>query len=60
VLCSLTTEAAIVRRSDSRFDWGRFAAEEHDSARTLAAKLGGWQDAVRMLGRKIRDTVFEP
>jgi hypothetical protein len=28
------------------------AAEEHDSARTLAARLGGWQEAVRKLSRR--------
>jgi peptidoglycan/xylan/chitin deacetylase (PgdA/CDA1 family) len=43
----LTTEATIVRHSDSPFDWGRLAAEEHDTSRTLAARLGGWQEALR-------------
>lgn len=47
VTCGLTTEARIVRPDDSPFDWGRFAAEDHDTARTLAARLGGWQEAVR-------------
>lgn len=47
VTCCLTTEGRIVRPADSEFDWGRFAAEEHDTARTLAARLGGWQEAVR-------------
>ena len=59
VLCSLTTEATIVRPDDSPFDWGRFAAADHDTARTLAAKLGGWQEAVRMVGRKVRDSVVD-
>ena len=40
-----------MRPGDSEFDWGRFAAEEHDSARTLAARLGGWQEFVRARGR---------
>jgi peptidoglycan/xylan/chitin deacetylase (PgdA/CDA1 family) len=52
VSCALTTEATIVRHDDNRFDWGRVAAEEHDSARTLAARLGGWQEAIRRLGRR--------
>jgi peptidoglycan/xylan/chitin deacetylase (PgdA/CDA1 family) len=51
VLCSLTAESRIVRHGDSPFDWGRFIAEEHDTARTLAARLGGWQDVVRRLGK---------
>lgn len=51
VKCCLTTEGRNVRQGDSEFDWGRFAAEEHDSARTLAARLGGWQEFVRTRGR---------
>src|SRR5206468_1016174 len=47
VACSLTTEATIIRPTDSPFDWGRIAAEEHDTARTLAARLGGWQEMLR-------------
>jgi peptidoglycan/xylan/chitin deacetylase (PgdA/CDA1 family) len=45
--CCLTTEGQVVRPGDSEFDWGRFAAEDHDTSRTLAARLGGWQEAVR-------------
>ncbi len=47
VRCSLTTEGTIVRPTDSPFDWGRIPAEEHDTARTLAARLGCWQEALR-------------
>jgi peptidoglycan/xylan/chitin deacetylase (PgdA/CDA1 family) len=53
VRCSLTTEGELVRPGDSPFDWGRFAAEEHDTARTLAAKLGGWHAVLRNLGRRL-------
>jgi len=53
VRCSLTTEPHLVRPGDDAFDWGRFAAEEHDTATTLAAKLGGWHTLVRWLGRKM-------
>jgi peptidoglycan/xylan/chitin deacetylase (PgdA/CDA1 family) len=49
VTCSLTSEADIVRTGDSPFDWGRFAVEDHDTAGTLAGKLGGWQTALRRL-----------
>ncbi len=45
--CCLTTEGTIVRSGDSPFDWGRFAAEEHDTARTLAARLSGWHEVLR-------------
>lgn len=50
--CALSTEAGVVRPGDSPCAWGRFAAEEHDSARTLAARLGGWHEAVRKLSRR--------
>src|SRR5205814_9649184 len=53
VSCALSTEAEIVRHGDSPFSWGRIAAEEHDSARTLAARLGGWQAVIRRCGRPI-------
>ena len=49
--CSLTTEPQLVRPGDDPFDWGRFAAEEHDTPQTLAAKLGGWHTLLRNMGR---------
>lgn len=52
LLCCLTTEAQIVRRGDSEFDWGRFTVDDCDTARTLAAKLGGWQGLLRGLRRR--------
>jgi peptidoglycan/xylan/chitin deacetylase (PgdA/CDA1 family) len=53
MLCALTTEAQLVRPGESPFDWGRFAAEDHDTAASLAAKLNGWHEAVRSLGHSI-------
>jgi peptidoglycan/xylan/chitin deacetylase (PgdA/CDA1 family) len=53
VQSSLTTEARLVRPGDDPFDWGRFAAEEHDTAATLAAKLGGWHTLLRSFARKV-------
>jgi peptidoglycan/xylan/chitin deacetylase (PgdA/CDA1 family) len=53
VMCSLTTEGRLVRPGDSPFEWGRFAVEEHDTARTLAARLGGWHEVLRGLGRRV-------
>ena len=49
LVCALNTEAVIVRPGETPFTWGRFAAEEQDTARTLAAQLGGWYEAVRRL-----------
>jgi peptidoglycan/xylan/chitin deacetylase (PgdA/CDA1 family) len=54
VLCSLTTEPGIIRPGDSPFDWGRFAVTEYDTAGTLAAKLGGWHETLRGLGRRVK------
>ena len=51
-MCCLTTEGQIVRRGDDPFDWGRFAAEEHDTARTLAARLGGWHETRARAGAR--------
>jgi peptidoglycan/xylan/chitin deacetylase (PgdA/CDA1 family) len=53
MLCALTTEPQLVRPNESPFDWGRFAAEDHDTAASLAAKLNGWHEAVRSLGYTI-------
>lgn len=47
VLCSLTTESAVVTSRADRFAWGRFAAEQSDTAATLAAKLDGWYSFAR-------------
>jgi peptidoglycan/xylan/chitin deacetylase (PgdA/CDA1 family) len=52
VICCLTSEPNLVRAGDAPFDWGRFAAEDHDTAGTLAGKLGGWHSALRQLGKK--------
>jgi peptidoglycan/xylan/chitin deacetylase (PgdA/CDA1 family) len=49
--CALTTEPQLVRPGDDSHDWGRFAAEDHDTAETLAAKLGGWHSLLRSVGR---------
>lgn len=57
-VCCLTTEEQIVRRGDDPFDWGRFTAEEHDTARTLAAKLSGWRETLRGLGQRIQGRRF--
>jgi peptidoglycan/xylan/chitin deacetylase (PgdA/CDA1 family) len=54
VMCALSTEGHVVRPGESPFGWGRFAAEDHDSARTLAARLGGWTEAVRGLAKRTR------
>ena len=51
--CSLSTEPELVRRDQDPFSWGRFSAEQHDTAATLAAKLGGWTCALRGIKKAI-------
>lgn len=52
--CSLTTESELVLPATSPFDWGRFTAEETDTAATLAAKLDGWYERLRKVWRRCR------
>ena len=54
LLCSLSTEPELVLREQDPFSWGRFPAEQHDTAATLAAKLGGWTCALRGMKRAIQ------
>jgi peptidoglycan/xylan/chitin deacetylase (PgdA/CDA1 family) len=53
VLCSLTTEDELVTPGSDPFDWGRFTAEDTDTAATLSSKLDGWYTAVRSLWRRL-------
>ena len=52
--CCLTTEEQLVDPAQSPFGWGRFIAEQHDTASTLGVKLDGWRDAARDLWRQVR------
>jgi peptidoglycan/xylan/chitin deacetylase (PgdA/CDA1 family) len=52
--CALSTEPELVCRHQDPFSWGRFPAEQHDTAATLAAKLGGWTSALRGMKRAIQ------
>ena len=54
VLCSLTTESEVVLPGSDPFDWGRFTANECDSAAALAAKLSGWHSALRHAATAVR------
>lgn len=54
MLCALTTEAELVTPHTDPFEWGRFTAENHDTAATLAAKLGGWFSFARDAWRRAR------
>jgi peptidoglycan/xylan/chitin deacetylase (PgdA/CDA1 family) len=56
VSCGLTTEREIVRPGTSPFDWGRFTAEQADTAATLALKLTGWFEQMRRMWRALRAT----
>lgn len=53
--CCLTTEEELVVPGSKTFGWGRFIAEQHDTASTLAVKLDGWRDAARDQWRRVRD-----
>lgn len=52
--CCLTTEEEVIDIGSSPFGWGRFIAEQHDTANSLGVKLDGWRDSARDLWRKIR------
>ena len=51
VLCGLTTESGLVRPGDDCFDWRRLMPEDFDTGASLAARLGGWHDRLRGIGR---------
>jgi peptidoglycan/xylan/chitin deacetylase (PgdA/CDA1 family) len=53
VLCALTTESKLVRPGADCFDLGRLMPEDFDTDASLAAKLGGWHDRLRGLGRLV-------
>lgn len=55
LLCSLSTEPELVHRSSDPFSWGRFPAEQHDTASSLAASLGGWTGALREIKRALKN-----
>lgn len=52
--CCLTTEEQLVDPTQSPFGWGRFIAEQHDTASTLGVKLDGWRDVARDMWRHVR------
>ena len=52
--CCLTTEEELLSPGSSPFGWGRFIAEEFDTASTIAVKLDGWRDAARDTWRRVR------
>lgn len=52
--CCLTTEEEVVDGNRSPFGWGRFIAEQNDSAGTLSVKLDGWRDRMRNIWRRLR------
>jgi peptidoglycan/xylan/chitin deacetylase (PgdA/CDA1 family) len=52
--CSLSTEAALVRRGSDPFTWGRFGIDDSDSAATIAARLDGWYSLARGLWGRLK------
>ena len=53
VRCGLTTESRLVRPGDDPLLWGRFGAEDNESAAQLAGKLSGWFEAARGYWRRL-------
>lgn len=51
VCCSLTTESEVVVTGSDPYTWGRFTAEQSDSAATLAVKIDGWFSCIRDMWR---------
>ena len=55
IRCAPTTTPGLIDISSDPLGWGRFSVESHDTAATLAGKLGGWYTPLthklRSLGR---------
>lgn len=54
VVCGLTTDCQLVRPGDDPFAWGRFGAEQFDTAASLAAKLNGTYSRVQNVWRRLK------
>lgn len=52
--CCLTTEEELIAANSTPFGWGRFIAEQHDTADTIGVKLDGWRDFARNIWRRAR------
>jgi peptidoglycan/xylan/chitin deacetylase (PgdA/CDA1 family) len=46
IAAAVTTRAERIRPQADQFTWGRFTADQRDTAATLAAKLGGWYESI--------------
>jgi peptidoglycan/xylan/chitin deacetylase (PgdA/CDA1 family) len=51
---AVTTRAARIRPDADRYAWGRFTADQRDTARTLSAKLSGWYEPIATCLRAAR------
>jgi peptidoglycan/xylan/chitin deacetylase (PgdA/CDA1 family) len=54
VRCALTTQPERSHLHTDAFGWGRFAADDADTAATLAAKMNGWYEPVAGVVRAIQ------
>jgi peptidoglycan/xylan/chitin deacetylase (PgdA/CDA1 family) len=54
VAAALTTRAERIRSGADRYTWGRFTADQRDTAATLAAKLGGWYEPIATMLRTVK------
>lgn len=57
IAAAVTTCAERIRPTADRFAWGRFTADQRDTAGTLAAKLCGWYEPIARLLRAAKRPV---
>ncbi len=56
VSCALSTECELADLRQDPFQWGRLAAHQHDTGRSLSAKLSGWHTTLRNLWKSCSHT----
>lgn len=54
IAAAVTTRARRIRRTSDQFAWGRFTADQRDTAATLAAKLCGWYEPIATFLRAVK------
>lgn len=57
VAAAVTTRAERIRPHADAYTWGRFTADQRDTAATLAAKLSGWYEPIAALLRAAKRPV---
>lgn len=57
IASAVTTRAERIRPNADQFTWGRFTADQRDTAATLAAKLAGWYESIASMLRAAKRPV---